>query len=162
MIQTDHSVAGSRVAAILIAVFLLSAATITNANAKSWADGNGFWNVNGNWNPATVPVAGEAVNIVFTDGTPRTGTYNVSAPSLGLFSVDLTGPGTGASALSILSNFNLAANGILIGGYNGITTTAGRGAMSQSVGTVSTNSGWDFVLGYGSGSTGTYTLNGLG
>jgi T5SS/PEP-CTERM-associated repeat protein len=146
--------------AALLAVTLGSSPV--RAVAKNWNDGTGNWNVAGNWSPASVPVAGEAVNIVFTDGVARTVTYNVSAPSLGLFSVDLTGPDTTASALSITSNFNLAANGILIGGYNGLTTTAGRGAMTQSAGTVSTNAGWDFVLGYGAGSTGTYSLSGTG
>jgi T5SS/PEP-CTERM-associated repeat protein len=162
MIHIRYLVSGSRIAGILIAIFLLSAAMSTTAKAKSWADGNGFWNVNGNWNPASVPVAGEAVNIVFTDGTPRIVTLNVSPPSLGLLSVDLTGTGTGASTLSMPNNNTLSANGILIGGYNGLTTTAGRGAMIQSAGTATTNPGWDFVLGYGANSTGTYTLSGSG
>ena len=61
------------------------------------------------------------------------------------------------------NNNTLSANGILIGGYNGSTTThAGRGAMTQSAGTATTNPGWDFVLGYGANSTGTYTLSGTG
>ena len=40
-----------------------------------------------------VPLAGDAARIVRTDGTARTVTYDVSAPSLGLLSIDLTGPG---------------------------------------------------------------------
>jgi hypothetical protein len=86
------------VAAVAAAgVAALWGASSEPALAKSWADGNGLWNVNSNWNPAAVPVGGESVNIVFTDGTPRTVQYNVNAPSLGLYCVDLTGPGSGAS-----------------------------------------------------------------
>src|SRR5205823_3712283 len=108
------------------------------------------------------PAAGDAVNIVFVDGTARTITYNVSAPSLGLLTVDLTGPGTTASTLSMPNNLNLAANGIVIGGYSGLTSapTAGRAAAAQSAGSVTTNLGFDLTIGYGAGSIGTYTLAG--
>jgi hypothetical protein len=134
----------------------------TEAAAKNWNDGTASWSP-GVWSPSGAPVGGEAVNIVFTDGTPRTVTLNVSPPSLGLLSVDLTGAGTDVSTLSMPNSTTLAANGILFGGYNGATTTAGRGAGIQSGGTtVSTNSGWDFVLGYGANSTGTYMLSGTG
>jgi fibronectin-binding autotransporter adhesin len=147
------------IGAILAAISLLSPATL--ASAKNWNDGTGNWNVAANWSPASVPATGEAVNIVFTDGVARTVTLNATA-SLGLLSVDLTGSGTAASTLSVPNNNTLSANGILIGGYNGSTTTSGRGAMTQSDGMVSTNAGWDFVLGHGANSTGTYTLSGSG
>ena len=147
------------IAAIVAATALLSPATL--ATAKNWNDGSANWSP-GIWSPAGVPTAGEAANIVFTDGVARTVTLNVSPPSLGLLSVDLTGVGTAASTLSMPNNNTLSANGILIGGYNGSTTTAGRGAMTQSDGMASTNAGWDFVLGHGANSTGTYTLSGTG
>ena len=104
------------------------------------------------------------MNIVFTDGAPRTVTYNVSALAAGLLTVDLTGAGTAASTLSMPNAGTLSANGIVIGGYSGITLalTAGRGAFTQSAGTTTVNSGWDFTLGYGANSTGTYTLSGNG
>src|SRR5882757_8261385 len=121
MSRLRHTLLSSRVAATFAAFVLLSSAAITTVVAKNWNHGDGFWNVNGNWSPAAVPVANEAVNIVFADGTPRTVTYNVSAPSLGLLTVDLTGAGTAASELSMPNNNTLSANGILIGGYNGIT-----------------------------------------
>lgn len=128
--------------------------------AKSWADGTGNWNVGANWSPASVPTAGEAVNIVFTDGVARTVTYNVAAPALGLLAIDLTGPGSAASTLSMPNNFNLTVSGIVVGGHNGVTVTAGRGAMTQAGGTTTTTAGWDFTVGYGAGSTGNYTLSG--
>ena len=49
------------------------------ALAKNWAGGTSNWNVPGNWSPAGVPIAGEAVNIVFTDDTARTVTYDAGA-----------------------------------------------------------------------------------
>jgi hypothetical protein len=118
------------------------------AMARNWNDGTANWSP-GAWSPSGVPGSGEAVNIDFTDGVARTVTYNVSA-SLGLLTVDLTGPGTAASALSMPNNNTLYANGIVIGGCNGITATltAGRGAFTQSAGTTTVNSGLDFTLGY--------------
>src|SRR4051812_181141 len=139
----------------VVVVFFLA----TTVFAKNWNDGTGNWNVPGNWNPASVPGGGEAVNIVFADGIARTVTYDISAPSLGLLSIDLTGSGAAASALSISAN-NLAANGILVGGYSGAGTTTGRGALAQSAGTVTTNPGFDIVVGYGAGSMGAYTMIG--
>jgi hypothetical protein len=108
------------------------------ALAKNWAGGTSNWNVPGNWSPAGVPIAGEAVNIVFTDDTARTVTYDApTTPALGLLSIDLTGAGTTASTLSRTngSSNNFSAGGILIRGYNGASATAGRRAVILSVGT---------------------------
>jgi hypothetical protein len=156
-----QKLAATALSSALAMVLLL--APITVATAKNWNDGTAAWSP-GVWNPAGVPTAGEAVNIVFVDGVARTVTLNVSPPSLGLLTVDLTGAGTAASALSMPNNNTLTANGIVIGGYNGITATltAGRGAFTQSAGTTTVNSGRDFTLGYGANSTGTYTLSGTG
>src|SRR5262245_60057789 len=70
---------------------LLWPAMVAPAVAKNWNDGTGFWNVPGNWNPASLPTAPEAVNIVFTDGVARTVTLDISTPMLGPLSIDLTG-----------------------------------------------------------------------
>ncbi len=142
-------------------VFLVAGlASVSIAQAKNWADGTGNWNVPANWSPAAVPVGGETVNIVNTDGTARTVTLNVSPPSLALITIDLTGAGTAANTLSITSNFNLTSNALFVGGHNGSGLTNGRGAVSQDNGTVTMVAGSDLVVGYGAGSTGTYTLNG--
>jgi hypothetical protein len=134
-----------------------------SAATDNWTGGDGFWNFSSQWSRGVVPGSGDAVNIVFNDGVARTVTYNVTS-SLGLLTVDLTGPGTVASALSMPYNNALSANGIVIGGYNGITAklTAGRGTFTQSAATTTVNSGWDFTLGYGAGSSGTYSLGGSG
>ena len=150
-------------------VGLLWPATVARAtNYWKFSVVTGTWSTGSNWSGvgaggvdnAGAPTLGEAVNIVFADGTARTVTYDVSAPSLGLLSIDLTGPGTAAHTLSIPSNNSLAANGILVGGYDGFGATNGRGALNQSAGTVTTNLGWDLVVGHGVNSTGVYTLSG--
>jgi T5SS/PEP-CTERM-associated repeat protein len=144
-------------------LLVMSSAAAVPAVAKNWADGTGNWNVPANWSPAAVPIAGEAVNIVFTDGTARTVTYDApSTPALSLVSIDLTGAGTGASTLLLTNSGtnNLSTGGFNVGGYNGSAATAGRGAVTQSVGTATIRAGVDMALGYGAGSTGTYTLSG--
>jgi hypothetical protein len=146
-----------------LAAIVVSSAMAAPACAKNWADGTGNWNVAGNWSPAAVPIAGDAVNIAFTDGTARTVTYDApTAPALGGVAIDLTGVGTAASTLSLTnsSSNNLSAHGFVVGGYNGTAATAGRGAVTQSVGTATIQAGVDMALAYGAGSTGTYTLSG--
>jgi len=137
---------------------VLSPAMVAPAATKNWNDGTDFWNVNGNWNPATVPAIGEPVNIAFSDGAARTVTLDVSTPSLGLLSIDLTGAGAAASTLSMPSNLNLTAAGLFVGGYNGSVLTAGRGAIDQMSGMVTASVSPGVILGYGAGSSGTYTL----
>jgi hypothetical protein len=147
---------------VVVAIeFMVAPAAAQPAADKNWIAGTGNWNVPGNWSHG-VPTGGDAVNIVFTDGIARTVTYDVSAPALGLLTIDLTGPGASASTLSMASNHSLTAAAIIVGGYSGITglPTSGRGALTQSAGTTTISSGVDLGLGYGTGSSGTYTLSG--
>jgi fibronectin-binding autotransporter adhesin len=156
------------VAMLVVLGLVSSSAQATKFWKNSIVTGN--WNTGNNWSAtsaagadnAGVPVGGDVVNIVSTDGTARTVTYNVSAPSLGTLSIDLTGTGATTNTLSITGNNSLFANGILVGGYSGAGQTAGRGELDQSAGTVTTNSGWDLVVGHGANSTGNYTLSGTG
>ena len=141
---------------------------------KFWKNSvvTGNWSTSNNWSASSAagvdnggaPIQSEAVDIVSTDGTARTVTYDVNAPALGygFLSIDLTGAGTGTNTLSIQSNNTLAASAIVVGGYNGSAVTNGRGAIIQSAGTVKTNLGSDLAVGDGAGSTGTYTLSGTG
>ena len=132
-----------------------------NSRARNWNLFNGNWSDPGNWNPVGTPLGGEPVNIVFSAGPGRTVTYDVNAPALGLVWIDHTLSGV-TNTLSIQTiSISLPAH-FFIGGYNGTGPTNGRGAMVQSAGTVTMNSGTDIVLGYGAGSTGTYTLSGTG
>src|SRR5262245_31512559 len=126
-------------------ITLVLATTTHIARAKNWADGNGNWNVPGNWSPAAVPVGSEAVNIVFNDATSRTVALDISTPTLGLVSIDQQGAGA-QSTLSITSNVSMTAGGLLIGGYSGLTRTAGQGAVFQSAGAVAIADNVDLAL----------------
>jgi hypothetical protein len=137
------------------AVLILSPAS--TAIAENWIVGSGFWNTPGNWNPSTVPGAGDLVTITPADGVARTITYDYPGPAVTLdeLRVDLTGAGTAATTLSMSAN-NLTSNYQYIG-YNG------RGIFNHSGGTntIAAGAGW-LVVGYFSGSNGTYNLSGTG
>jgi hypothetical protein len=170
MSQSRRTRRSSHTVAILAAILALSLTTVAQAT-KFWKNGvvTGNWNVSNNWSAAGpgggdnggVPVASENVNIVHTDGTARTVTLDVSTPSLGLLSIDLTGgSATTTNTLSIPNNVNLTASAIAVGVTGGSGGAAGRGAVNQANGTVTTNAGSDLILGWNSGATGTYTLSG--
>ncbi|HEX3601560.1 MAG TPA: hypothetical protein VHU84_15520 [Lacipirellulaceae bacterium] len=155
-------------AIILSGVQLLhpSSALATKFWKNSVASGN--WSTSNNWSASSaagtdnggVPTSGEPVRIVFTDGTPRTVTYDVNAPTIGLLSVDLTGAGTSAATFSVPNNNNLTAAAIFVGGYSGTGATSGHGALNQSAGAIATSAGTDLAVGYGAGSSGTYIMSG--
>src|SRR5262245_11152968 len=153
----------------LAAVLVLAPATVVQAT-KFWKNGvtSGNWSTGNNWSAVSaagvdnggVPVASEPVRIVHTDGVARTVTLDTNPPSLGLTAIDLTGAGSTTDTLLIPNNNNLTVGAIAIGGYNGAAETNGRGALTQSNGTLITSSGLDLVVAWGTGSTGLYTLNG--
>jgi T5SS/PEP-CTERM-associated repeat protein len=155
----------------LIAIgVVVATATVAHAT-KFWKNSvvTGNWSAGNNWSAVNqastdnggVPVAGEHVVITHSDGTARTVTLDTSTPALGLVYLDLTGAGTAADTLSIASNVSLTAGaGFSVGGNNGFAFTNGRGAVNQSNGTVTISPGWDLILAWGAGSTGTYTLSG--
>lgn len=149
--------------ALLVVALLATTvgSTALQAATKTWTDGDGNWSVGANWSGGTVPLANDLINFSANDGVARTLTYDVAAPNLGLMYVDLTGPGATASTLSLPNNFNLTNGGIVIGGSSNVALTNGRGAVTQSGGTVTTAPVvGDVVLGYGASSTGVYTLTG--
>ena len=149
---------------VLMVAFLCAFTFAAGSSAKNWNTTNGNWNTAANWSPASVPVASEDVNIVNSDGVARTVTLDTNTPALRLLAINQTG-GTAVNTLSIpISNNNfLTSNALFVGGWTGGiggTTTNGRGAVNQANGTVTMVSGTDLVVGFGSGSTGTYTLSG--
>jgi T5SS/PEP-CTERM-associated repeat protein len=134
------------------------------AVAKNWNTTDGNWGTAANWSPAAVPVGGEEVNIVNADGVARTVTLDVNTPSLGLVTINQTG-GSAVNTLSIPNNNSFTSGALFVAGWtggSGGTTTGGRGAVNQANGTVTMASGTDLVVGFGSGSIGTYTLSGTG
>lgn len=149
--------------------FLLGIAQNVHAT-KFWKNSvtSGNWGTVGNWSAtsaagadnAALPVANEQVRIVNTDGVARTVMLDINPPSLGLVSIDLTGAGATTNMLSLTSGNNLTAGAMFVGGHNGVTTTNGRGMVTQSAGAVAMSAGLDLVVGYGAGSTGVYNLSG--
>jgi T5SS/PEP-CTERM-associated repeat protein len=159
----------------LVTIGLLSAsASHSTAATRYWRNnaGNGNWNDPAKWssvsaadtNPANngVPLAGEPVNIVHTDGTARTVTLNVNTPALGVVSIDLAGAGSTTNTVLMPNSNSFTANAITVGGHNGIAVTNGRGTVNQTTGTttISAAPGGHLTVGWGGGSTGSYTLGG--
>jgi T5SS/PEP-CTERM-associated repeat protein len=122
---------------------------------KNWIGGHGPWSLAGNWNSGTVPALFDAVNITSSNGLAVTVNYDVSAPTLGVLTVELTGAGTSRTTLFMPAN-NLTTSGFLLG-------SSGRGTFDQSGGTITTNhAGLDSVLGHFSSGDGIYNLGGTG
>src|SRR6476620_2196234 len=90
----------TRIGLLVTTAFSFVFPLASSVSAKNWNATDGFWNTGGNWNPASVPVGGEDVNIVNSDGVPRTVTLDVNTPSLGLVTINQTG-GTATNTLSI-------------------------------------------------------------
>jgi len=111
-----------------------------------------------------VPAASDVVRIENSDGVAHTVTLDVTTPTLGLMTINQSATtGSAFDTLSITSNVGLNPGALLVGGFaNGVATTGGRGAVTQSAGTVTVGSGGDLVIGYGVGSVGTYVLSGAG
>jgi hypothetical protein len=156
---------------IALATIALISAWQTNASAtRYWKTSvtNGNWSTVNNWSAtsqsgadnAGPPLVSENVVITHSNGTAHTVTLDTNTPSLGLVYLDLTGAGTAANTLSITSNQNLTAAAISVGGNSGSVFTNGRGAVNQSNGTVTISAGTDFIMAWGTGSSGTYTLSG--
>jgi hypothetical protein len=141
-----------------LAVALLWIALGSNpaeAVSKSWVAGSGNWNSTFAWTPPGPPGAGDSVSIgPFGDGVARTVTYNYTGPAIHLASlgVDLTGPGTAASTLSVSAN-DLRSTFAYIG-YNG------RGELDHNGGLNTIGAGGFLSIGTIAGSTGTYNLSG--
>jgi hypothetical protein len=116
------------------------------------------WNAAGSWSPGSVPVAGEAAYLAFSDGVSRSIGYDYTGSAITLYSVtvDLTaGTGSATTTLSMGAN-NLSVNGYELVGDRGV------GLFSQSGGTNSISGENGLSLGQIAGSNGTYSLSGTG
>jgi T5SS/PEP-CTERM-associated repeat protein len=122
-----------------------------NAALKTWKllGVTDNWSSPGNWNGG-LPVAGDDVLIAPNDGLARTVNYNISAPALAGFRVDLTGSGVERTTLQMSGN-TLASNNFQIGEY-------GRARVNQSGGSFSAAS--DGAIGNNTGGNGEYNLSG--
>ena len=128
----------------------LAACGVTNAaSAANWAvPGAGDWFLAANWSPAAVPSDFTLVDI------SNAGTAEISG-GLAKSSTLYLGNFTGQSGhLSILGGTYQATGTVYVG-------NSGSGRIEQSDGTfIPSSSGLGFFLGYNSGVSGTYVLNG--
>jgi hypothetical protein len=126
------------------------------AATKDWSDGSDNWSTDAAWTPVGVPAAGDNAHIIFSDGVARTVTYDYAGPAivLGNVSVDLTGPGTDATILTMSAGELTTSFGQSIG-------PNGRGTFNQTGGKNSLNT-LALRLGDFASSNGVYNLSGTG
>lgn len=158
----------TRIKLIALAVLL---STPSNSYAvRFWKDSVpvGTFGTSTNWSAVSAagtdnggaPLAGEPARIAHTSGVAHAVSVIGNTPSLGLLSIDLTGPGATTNTLTLSNHFTLTAAGIYVGGHNGSGFTSGRGTLTQSAGTITASPGNDLYIGLGAGSTGIYNLSG--
>jgi hypothetical protein len=122
------------------------------AATKVWTAGTDNWSTPADWNPSGAPAAGDAVNIVNSDGVARTITYDYTGPilPLGDLTIDLTG-GADSDNLVINTARNLSTANEFVG-------VSGNGAVTQSAGTNTIST--ILNIGIVAGANGTYNLSG--
>jgi hypothetical protein len=130
-------------------------AAASAATIHTWASSvNGNWSNATNWSPLGVPSGvGDVANIVATNGTGFTVTYDYTGTlsTINTLTIDLTGAGSASDALSMAANTLLAAQTLI--GFSG------RAAFFQSGGFANLG---NLTLGSNTGATGTYSLSGTG
>ena len=142
----------------------LSCTTVATAQiTKTWTGGSGDWDDGTKWSGGSAPGINDVAVIAPNDGVARTINFNSSATLTALY-VDLAGAGAAATTFSMPNGSDLSVHNIWAGGWNGATSTTGRGIIDQSTGIVSISPGggpFDILdLGVFAGSTGTYNLSG--
>jgi T5SS/PEP-CTERM-associated repeat protein len=120
--------------------------------------GSGNWSAAGSWNPGSVPAAGDAVYVAFSDGVNRNINYDYTGPAVTLYSltIDLTNA-TGSAT----TEFSMSANNLTVNGFEQVGNK-GVGTFNQSGGNNTINGENGLALGEQSGSAGTYLLSGTG
>lgn len=101
---------------------------------KNWKVDSGNWNLNGNWTPVNIPVAGDSVRIVNADTTNRLVTLNVITPVLLDLTIDNTG--TGTDILAIGGAFQLSTSGsetIGLDGSGSVSQTSGGNSVGGNL-----------------------------
>jgi hypothetical protein len=136
---------------IIVAVVLCLVAAPATAQLKDWMAGSGDWSNGDNWNPAGVPVAGDTVNLIFTDDVERTINYDYTGPPILINQLwlDMTGIGTNLPTLNIAAN-TLTVDEEVIG-------SDGHGKVQQSGGV---HSAEFLAVGYDATAMGEYVLSG--
>ena len=131
-----------------------------DAAARYWrnAAGSGNWSTASNWSNTSatgagttdggIPAANDLVRIENSDGVSHTVTLDVSTPTLGLVTINQSAAGSAVDTLSITTNVSMTAGALFVGGYSVRRTTVGRGAVTQSAGSMSMVPGLDLGIAY--------------
>jgi hypothetical protein len=133
-----------------------------NCATETWTAGSANWAALANWNSGSGPVPGngDTVDIANADNTNRTITYNYTGSAVTLSSLTVDNDGGGTDTLSMTSTgLALSATNETIGD-SGSLVIGGTGVVNQSVGANTVNV--NFILGFNSKDTGTYSLSGSG
>src|ERR1700690_2834577 len=138
-----------RWAAVSLAAGAVNLACATGwAGTDNWNVGSSDWNTPGNWDSGNVPLDGDTVNVINSDGSSPTIDYDYNGPAATLFSLTLDNT-NGVEFLSMTTpNLALTAGGEILG-------NTGTAVLFQtaSVNTI-TGSGAQLVVGSGGGSGG--------
>ncbi len=160
--------------AAVFSLTIIGASWTTNAPAAApnWIgpDGNGAsgnWNTAANWNPATVPAAGDDATIAPSNGSNVTVTYDYTGSAITLNSLTMAANSSsgGNVTLSIAGNSLSVFNEYVGDGAASGDSHPTAATIDQSAGTNSLPSGsnhGNLYLGRDSTDTGTYELNGTG
>jgi hypothetical protein len=123
---------------------------VARAQTDNWIAGDGNWSAAANWSDG-VPGYYSSVNFTDSDGISRTLTYDYIGQPVTLNSLTIDLVGGGVNTLAMSAN-DLTATHENIG-------QDGAGSFTQSGGT---NTVFDFYVGAGPESTGSYLLSGTG
>jgi hypothetical protein len=139
----------------LLAVVLVHSSSAVAATTDNWNTSFGNWSTAANWTNSssghTVPAQSDTVDIINSDTTSRTITYDYTGSAVVLTSLYIGNQGTGTNSLSMTGNTLKASSETI--GYSG------NGAINQSGGTNGLDIFGILILGYGSGGNGTYNLS---
>jgi hypothetical protein len=130
-----------------------------NAQTDNWIGGNSDWNTATNWDSGVVPGSGDTVNVVNTDGTSPTITYDYVGPVFSLQSLRVSALDGTESFLMSTAGLTISASGVDLGYSGNGSTLSGVGVLTQSAGV---NSSGQILMGVGSLDYGSYVLNGNG
>ncbi len=144
--------------AIAAAVAALWPVRASVAGTDNWIGGSSDWNTPTNWDSGVVPGQNDAVNIINTDGTSPTITYDYPGPLVTLGPLVVNGIGGTETFQMSTAGLVLSTGGESIGRSNSSNSTlAAIGVVNESGGTIYSDS---IYLGYYGLDQGTFFLGG--
>jgi hypothetical protein len=144
--------------AVGAAVAAMWSARPVAAATENWIGGSSDWNTPSNWSGGSVPGTGDTVNIINSDGTSPTISYDYPGPAVTLATLTI-------SATRGTESFSMATSGVTLSTSNQYVGDSGNGSTLGGVGVVTQAAGATIVgtssfLGFNSVDTGSYVLSG--